>query len=100
MVTRRRRRTSASRQRRPRQSAPRNSRKPRRTDSGTKTDALLDHELSHALDQQTAAFEVLQVITRSPGELEPVFQAILAHATRLCEASYGAIWLKDGDHFR
>src|SRR5262252_4202313 len=57
-------------------------------------------DLSKALDQQTATSEVLQGISSSPGELEPVFQAILAHATRLCEASYGAMWLKEGDLFR
>jgi signal transduction histidine kinase/DNA-binding response OmpR family regulator len=57
-------------------------------------------ELSEALDQQTATSEVLQIVSSSPGELEPVFQAILAHATRLCEASYGAMWLKEGDLFR
>src|SRR5215831_15112047 len=57
-------------------------------------------DLSKALDQQTATSEVLQGISSSPGELEPVLQAILAHATRLCEASYGAMWLKEGDRFR
>ena len=57
-------------------------------------------ELSEAVDQQTATFEVLRGISSSPGELEPVFQAILAHATRLCEANYGAMWLKEGDLFR
>jgi signal transduction histidine kinase/FixJ family two-component response regulator/HPt (histidine-containing phosphotransfer) domain-containing protein len=57
-------------------------------------------ELCEALDQQTATFEVLQSISSSPGELEPLFQAMLAHATRLCEASYGAMWLKEGDRFR
>jgi len=57
-------------------------------------------DLSKALDQQTATSEVLQGISSSPGELEPVFQAILAHATRLCEASSGAMWLKEGDRFR
>src|SRR5262252_5954677 len=57
-------------------------------------------DLSKALDQQTATSEVLQGISSSPGELEPVFQDILAHATRLCEASYGAMWLKEGDLFR
>jgi signal transduction histidine kinase/DNA-binding response OmpR family regulator len=55
-------------------------------------------ELSQALEQQTAASEVLQIISGSP-ELEPVFQAILANATRLCEASYGAMWLREGDRF-
>ena len=57
-------------------------------------------DLSNALDQQTATSEVLQGISSSQGELEPVFQAIMAHATRLCEASYGAMWLKEGDGFR
>src|SRR6516165_7849176 len=57
-------------------------------------------DLTQALDQQTATSEVLQGISSSPGELESVFQAILAHATRLCEASYGAMWLKEGDRFR
>ena len=58
-------------------------------------------ELSEALDQQTATFEVLRGISSSPGELEPLFQAILAHATRLCEANYGAMWLKEEeDRFR
>jgi two-component system, NtrC family, sensor kinase len=57
-------------------------------------------ELSEALEQQTATSEVLRVISSSPGELEPVFQAMLANATRLCQASYGAMWLKEGDEFR
>src|SRR5262249_28742751 len=44
--------------------------------------------------------EVLGVISSSPGELEPVFQTLLANATRLCEASYGALWLSEGEAFR
>src|SRR5215831_13825502 len=57
-------------------------------------------DLSKALDQQTATSEVLQGISSSPGELEPVFQAILAHATRLCEAKFGSLYLRKEDAFR
>ena len=42
----------------------------------------------------------MQVIASSPGELEPVFQAMLANATRICEASYGTLWLCEGSGFR
>src|SRR5207247_8272639 len=57
-------------------------------------------ELGESLEQQTATSEVLGVISSSPGELEPVFQTMLANAARLCDARYGVLWLCEGDLFR
>jgi GAF domain-containing protein len=62
--------------------------------------ALLARELREALEQQIATAEVLGIISSSPSDLEPVFETILANATRLCEASYGTLWLCEGDAFR
>ena len=57
-------------------------------------------ELRESLEQQTATSEVLSVISSSPGELEPVFHSMLENATRICEAKFGTMLLREGDAFR
>jgi signal transduction histidine kinase len=57
-------------------------------------------ELKEALEQQIATSEVLGIISSSPSELEPVFQAMLANATRICEAKFGTMYLFEGDAIR
>jgi len=61
--------------------------------------ARLLNELRESLEQQTATAEVLKVISSSPGELEPVFNALVANATRICEASFGNLFLSEGPVF-
>src|SRR6516225_7217564 len=85
---------------RPRRGAPRRAHG-RRGPKAEKTKiAQLRRELTEAREQQAATSEVLRVISSSPGELQPVFAAILANATRLCGAKFGTLYLCDGDAFR
>ena len=62
--------------------------------------SALTRKLKEALEQQTATSEVLKVISSSPGNLEPVFDAMLANAIRICEAAFGNLWLFEGNTFR
>ena len=64
------------------------------------SNADLEKKLAEALEQQAATAEVLRIISSSPGDLQPVFETMLANATRICEATLGVLWLFEGDAFR
>ena len=57
------------------------------------------HELRESLDQQTATSEVLRVVSSTPGDLQPVFAAMLKNAVRICDAKFGVLLLYDGTTF-
>src|SRR5262249_29566710 len=57
-----------------------------------------NRDLTVALDRQTATSEVLKVISRSPTEMRPVFEAIVESAVTLCDAAFGALFRYDGQN--
>ena len=74
-------------------------RRPSAADANEKI-ALLERRLNEAVEQQTATSEVLKVISRSPGELGPVFQTMLENAVRICGAKFGMLYLSEDEGFR
>src|SRR5277367_4149288 len=58
------------------------------------------NELRESLEQETATSEVLRVISSSPGNLAPVFETVLANATRICEAKFGNLWLCENGGYK
>src|SRR6516225_3369849 len=62
--------------------------------------ARVIRERDEALEQQAATAEILHAISSSPGNLQTVFEAILENATRICEAKFANLWLRESDKFR
>jgi signal transduction histidine kinase/CheY-like chemotaxis protein len=62
--------------------------------------ARLERDLADARERQAATSEVLDALGRSGVDLEPLFETVLRHAVRLCDADGGAVWKRDGDVYR
>ena len=93
------RRRTTTKTKRPAAPKVRGRRKPSSTNADA-TIALLKRERDELLEQQKATAEVLSVISMSPGDLKPVFEAMLANAVRLCEASFGMLFRFEGGAWR
>src|SRR3984885_6272823 len=93
--------------RRPKASAPKRRNVPKakhpRSSLATRQEtkvAQLARERDEASEQLSAASEIFKVISSSPGDLKPIFDAILKNATRICAARFGTLWLAEGDGLR
>jgi hypothetical protein len=71
----------------------------RRTRERSPKAAELKKQLAEALQRQAASAEVLKIISSSPGDMKPVFEAMLVNALRICDAKFGHILLYDGERF-
>ena len=83
-----------------RRNAPKAARHRSSVTTAKETDAQLRRERDEALEQQTATSEVLKVISSSTGELQPVFEAMLENAVRICEAKFGVLFRHKDGKFR